>query len=136
MNKYWHNICKIYKKQREKGIKKYGFVLEDNNNLSDLQRLEHLQEELIDGLMYIEHIKNKLINNQVKEKNASCNRCFFGKCTEDKDKIKCVYFNNILNSYDFCSYFKSKEEPKTICNINGVDCCNCKPACESRRFIK
>lgn len=57
---YWSNICKMQKKQTEKGIKTYGQSLEDNASMTIFDRLEYLEEELIDGLMYIEHIKEKL----------------------------------------------------------------------------
>ena len=55
-NPYWENICKLSEKQRTKGMKTYGQGLEDNP-LSIIERLTYLEEELIDGLMYIEHIK-------------------------------------------------------------------------------
>lgn len=54
---YWQNITKINQKQEAKGVSKYGQNLEDNITLSTVQRIEHLQEELIDGLKYCEHIK-------------------------------------------------------------------------------
>jgi hypothetical protein len=54
---YWANICKMQKKQTEKGLKKYGQILEENTDMTILERLEYLEEELIDGLMYLEHIK-------------------------------------------------------------------------------
>lgn len=54
---YWENICAIQKKQTEKGINTYGQTLEQNTALTIQQRLTMLEEELIDGLMYIEHIK-------------------------------------------------------------------------------
>ena len=54
---YWANVCAIQKRQTEKGIRTYGQRLEDNKSLTPLQRLEYLEEELIDALMYIEHIK-------------------------------------------------------------------------------
>ncbi len=54
---YWQNIAKINQKQEAKGVSKYGQNLEDNITLSTVQRIEHLQEELIDGLKYCEHIK-------------------------------------------------------------------------------
>jgi len=57
---YWSNICEMQKRQTEKGIKTYGQTLEDNQDMNIIQRLEYLEEELIDGLMYIEHIKDKL----------------------------------------------------------------------------
>lgn len=54
---YWGEVCRIQKRQTEKGLEKYGQRLEDNVSLSPIERLEYLEEELIDGLMYIEHIK-------------------------------------------------------------------------------
>lgn len=54
---YWDNICEIQKRQTAKGIERYGQRLEDNTELTPIERLEYLEEELIDGLMYIEHIK-------------------------------------------------------------------------------
>ena len=59
---YWDNICEIQKRQTEKGIRTYGMTLEQNTALTDIERLEYLEEELIDGLMYIEHIKAGLKN--------------------------------------------------------------------------
>ena len=59
--KYWKRICDIQRKQTEKGLKKYGQILEDNNSLSDIERITYLEEELIDGLMYCEHLKEILL---------------------------------------------------------------------------
>lgn len=42
--------------QVAKGREKYGVTLEDNGTLTEAQRIEHLEEELIDGLMYCEHL--------------------------------------------------------------------------------
>lgn len=56
--KYWDNICKIQQAQTDKGISKYGQILEQNENLDIVERLTYLEEELVDGLMYLEHIKN------------------------------------------------------------------------------
>lgn len=54
---YWDNICKLNAKQEAKGKNKYGVSLEDNTTLTRNQRIEHLEEELIDGLKYCEHLK-------------------------------------------------------------------------------
>lgn len=55
-NPYWERITAIAEKQRAKGMSKYGQGLEANP--ADIQaRINHLQEELIDGLMYCEWIK-------------------------------------------------------------------------------
>ena len=58
-NPYWERICKLSDKQRAKGMETYGQGLEANP-ADMLKRIEHLQEELIDGLMYCEWIKDKL----------------------------------------------------------------------------
>jgi hypothetical protein len=55
-NPYWQRICKLSDKQRAKGMETYGQGLEINP-LTIMERLTYLEEELIDGLMYIEHIK-------------------------------------------------------------------------------
>lgn len=54
---YWDNICKIAEKQRQKGLDTYGQGLEDNEALSPVERIEYLEEELVDALMYLEHLK-------------------------------------------------------------------------------
>lgn len=58
-NRYWNQIEATAKKQREKGLSKYGQGLEDNS-ADIMTRLDHLTEELIDGLMYIQWIKEYL----------------------------------------------------------------------------
>ena len=60
---YFDNIAEIMERQKEKGLKKYGCLLEDNETLSVFQRIEHLQEELIDGLQYCEHLKASYKDN-------------------------------------------------------------------------
>lgn len=60
--KYWARISEIQAKQTEKGIKTYGQILEDNTTMSIKERLEYYEEELIDALMYIEHIKEILVD--------------------------------------------------------------------------
>ena len=54
---YWRNICGINARQEAKGVAKYGQSLEANTTLSTEQRIEHAQEELIDALKYLEHLK-------------------------------------------------------------------------------
>lgn len=54
---YWDNICKMQERQTAKGLATYGQTLEENTELSMTERLTYLEEELIDALMYIEHIK-------------------------------------------------------------------------------
>ena len=58
-NPYWERISKIAHQQRVKGLETYGQGLE-MNPADMIKRIEHLQEELIDGLMYCEWIKDKM----------------------------------------------------------------------------
>lgn len=51
------NIIEMIDRQILKGKSKYGQLLEDNVTLTTDQRLEHMQEELIDALMYTEHLR-------------------------------------------------------------------------------
>lgn len=54
---YWGNVCVIKDRQTAKGIRTYGQRLEDNTGMGQAERMEYLEEELVDALMYIEHIK-------------------------------------------------------------------------------
>ena len=54
---YWQNVCKIHEEQTKKGLRKYHMPIEENMDMDIEKRLVMLQEELVDGLMYIEHIK-------------------------------------------------------------------------------
>lgn len=58
-NPYWDNIKEIAQRQRKKGLQHYGCGLEDNP-MPAPEVIEYLQEELIDALMYCEHLKAKL----------------------------------------------------------------------------
>lgn len=62
-NPYWQRICDMADRQRAKGLKTYGQGLE-MNPVDILKRIEHLQEELIDGLMYCEWIKDKIMEKE------------------------------------------------------------------------
>lgn len=61
---YWANITAIKDKQTKKGIDTYGQTLEENTAMSIIERLEYLEEELVDGLMYLEHIKEKVKSHE------------------------------------------------------------------------
>lgn len=58
-NPYWQRITAIAERQRKKGIETYGQGLE-RNTAAMLTRIEYLEEELVDGLMYCEWMKDKL----------------------------------------------------------------------------
>lgn len=63
MNPYWYNICKIADRQRNKGIETYGKGIE-MNPADAVTRIEYLQEELVDALMYCEWIKASLLEKK------------------------------------------------------------------------
>lgn len=58
-NPYQNNICDIAERQRKKGMETYGKGLEDNK-ADIIARIEHLEEELVDALMYCEWIKDQM----------------------------------------------------------------------------
>jgi len=53
------SVVKQFKERSEVGIAKYGVTL-DREDLSTLEWLQHLQEELFDASLYIEKLKSKL----------------------------------------------------------------------------
>ena len=58
--RYWKNICEIQEKQKQKGVSKYGQILEENTSMTTAERIVYLQEELVDALMYLEHLKENI----------------------------------------------------------------------------
>ena len=66
-DKIVENIIAQFSKRSEVGIKKYGTTLEENNNDDFLQ---HLKEELMDAILYIEKLQSLKVNiNKIKEDN-------------------------------------------------------------------
>jgi len=63
-NPYWDRITAVANRQRSKGIKEYGKGVEDDT--ADINvRLDRIEEELIDALMYIEHLRDGI--SRIKE---------------------------------------------------------------------
>ena len=60
-------VISSFKERSEVGIKKYNKTM-DRNDLSSLEWLQHLQEELMDATLYIEKLKKELTNPQLREK--------------------------------------------------------------------
>ena len=54
-DKIVQQVVDKFNQRSELGIKKYGTTLEENNN-DDF--LNHLQEELMDAILYIEKLKS------------------------------------------------------------------------------
>ena len=64
-NPYWERITVLANRQRSKGLKEYGRGVEDDT--ADINvRLDRIEEELIDTLMYLEHLRDGI--KEVKEK--------------------------------------------------------------------
>jgi len=53
------SVVQSYKKRSDVGVKKYNKTM-DRDDLSTLEWLQHLQEELMDATLYIEKLKQKL----------------------------------------------------------------------------
>ena len=53
------SVIKQFKDRSEVGIAKYGVTL-NREDLSTLEWIQHLQEELMDAVCYIERLKQEL----------------------------------------------------------------------------
>jgi len=60
--RYWDLISVMNDRQEAKGLSKYGQPLEENTDMPNLQRIEHAQEEAIDLLKYLEHLKQTVVD--------------------------------------------------------------------------
>ena len=56
-------VIKAFKKRSERGLEKYGTTL-DRDDLTHLEWLQHLQEEMMDATLYIEKLKDEEKNKQ------------------------------------------------------------------------
>ena len=59
MDKNVENVVKQLRDREEEGMIKYG-VNTERNDLTTLEWLQHLQEELMDASVYIEKLKNEI----------------------------------------------------------------------------
>lgn len=57
------SVIKKYQERSEIGQKKYATTLE-RNDLTLIQWIQHLQEELMDATLYLEKLKSELEQNQ------------------------------------------------------------------------
>lgn len=60
-NKTLVKVMQLLYNQTEKGIKKYGHAV-DSDSLSDVEWIDHTMEELVDTLVYLQCLKQKLYN--------------------------------------------------------------------------
>lgn len=63
IDKIVERVREAFKKRSERGLEKYGTTLE-RNDLTHLEWLQHLQEELMDATLYIEKLKDEEKNKQ------------------------------------------------------------------------
>ena len=59
MDRNVKNVITQLRSREEKGMSKYG-VNTERKDLSTLEWLQHLQEELMDATVYIEKLKNEM----------------------------------------------------------------------------
>ena len=63
MDKNVENVVKQLRDREEEGLLKYG-VNTERKDLTTLEWLQHLQEELMDASVYIERLKNDMKNTK------------------------------------------------------------------------
>lgn len=155
-DRYRQRIIERLDKQRKKGVKKYGGTLE-TNKAGMLERLEHLAQELTDGLEYIEWIK-ELVGGQALETEPTCFIRPHTVCYNEKCWKYHAYRTECWSNY-FCHHRGEPEREETCsscghyyknvgqdievqcCSVNGTDvaCEKWKPQiverrCETCRF--
>ena len=52
-------VIDLFRKRSEEGFKKYGTTL-DRDDLSESEWIQHLQEELMDAILYLTKLKNTI----------------------------------------------------------------------------
>ena len=57
------NVCNSLREREKRGMSKYG-VNTMRKDLSTLEWLQHLQEELMDACIYVEKLKNEMKETQ------------------------------------------------------------------------
>ena len=63
MDKNVENVVTQLRNREEQGLRKYG-VNTERHDLSNLEWLQHLQEELMDASVYIEKLKDEMKETQ------------------------------------------------------------------------
>lgn len=61
-NETLRNVEALLRKQTEKGFRKYGVIVQPDR-LTDVQWIDHAMEELVDTLVYLQCLKEKMLNN-------------------------------------------------------------------------
>ncbi len=65
MDKNVENVVRQLRDREEEGLRKYG-VNTERTDLTSLEWLQHLQEELMDASVYIEKLKNDINERTVR----------------------------------------------------------------------
>ena len=52
-------VIDLFRIRSEEGRKKYGVTL-DRDDLSEIEWIQHLQEELMDAILYLTKLKNQI----------------------------------------------------------------------------
>ena len=120
MKSYWDNVTKIYEKQRERGIREYGQKLEENTGLTVEERINMIEEELVDTLMYLEHLKEMKVGEleEKEHEEKTCMDCEYCCKNELSKKYLCGYWKgentgHIRKAEDgICDYFERKMSEK------------------------
>ena len=81
------SVLDKFKERSEKGIDKYGVTL-DREDLSGLEWLTHLQEELMDATLYIERYKKDLEFMQTQPEIFNLYKAIVKDITEKEDDRK------------------------------------------------
>ena len=85
MDKNVEKVITQLRDREEEGLRKYG-VNTERVDLTPLEWLQHLQEELMDASVYIEKLKNELKEKQKKDFNNSEEIQYHGKAKNYKQQ--------------------------------------------------
>jgi len=91
MDRNVKNVITQLRSREEQGMNKYG-VNTERKDLSTLEWLQHLQEELMDATVYIEKLKNEM-----KETRVVMGVCFGERGEKDFDYSAIQYHGKTKN---------------------------------------
>ena len=60
-------VIRKFQERSDVGVKKYGVTL-DRTDLTPLQWAQHMQEELMDAILYLERLKREMAARNLQEK--------------------------------------------------------------------
>lgn len=122
--------------QTTKGIEKYGQTLEFNP-AGIVERLEHLAQELTDGLAYIEWVKECIADNWIKkdsetietESDKSCFDCKYSCVPQNNEPCKSCseiardkHWEPCIDTIKSCANCKNNIDNEFCCLISKEGC--------------